>query len=100
LIGGIFGGSADNGLTIPGPIGAPRLIKAHGGETILPTHKSMAAGIMTPHVTYNIDARGAERGVSREIQRAIDISRRQAVAESQGRTIVERRRSNNTDKVF
>jgi hypothetical protein len=42
LIGGLFGGSADNGLVVPGPIGRPRLIKAHGGETILPTHKSMA----------------------------------------------------------
>jgi hypothetical protein len=43
LLGGIFGGSADNGMTIPGPIGAPRLIMAHGGETILPTHKSPMA---------------------------------------------------------
>jgi hypothetical protein len=42
LIGALFAGSADNGLVVPGPIGRPRLIKAHGGETILPTHKSMA----------------------------------------------------------
>lgn len=29
----------DTGGTVPGPIGAPRIIMAHGGETYLPTHK-------------------------------------------------------------
>jgi len=31
--------SMDTGGIVPGPIGAPRLILAHGGETVLPTHK-------------------------------------------------------------
>lgn len=34
-----FGG----GGTVPGPLGAPRLVLAHGGETILPTHKNASA---------------------------------------------------------
>lgn len=34
----------DSGGVVPGPIGAPRLIMAHGGETILPTHKGGMAG--------------------------------------------------------
>jgi TP901 family phage tail tape measure protein len=36
----------DTGGIVPGPIGAPRLVIAHGGETILPTHKSGASGGM------------------------------------------------------
>lgn len=36
-LGGILG--FDDGGTIPGPRGAPRLVLAHGGETVLPTHK-------------------------------------------------------------
>ncbi len=30
----------DEGGTVPGPRGSPQLIMAHGGETILPTHKT------------------------------------------------------------
>lgn len=29
----------DTGGVVPGPRGAPRVILAHGGETVLPTHK-------------------------------------------------------------
>jgi hypothetical protein len=29
----------DDGGVVPGPIGAPTLVLAHGGETILPTHR-------------------------------------------------------------
>jgi TP901 family phage tail tape measure protein len=35
----VWGGEFDTGGTVPGPIGAPRVIMAHGGETYLPTHK-------------------------------------------------------------
>jgi len=35
-----FFSNFDNGGIIPGPIGQPRIVVAHGGETILPTHKS------------------------------------------------------------
>ena len=49
LGGGILGAipGFDTGGIVPGPRGAPRLVLAHGGETILPTHKpgAMAAGI-------------------------------------------------------
>lgn len=44
-IGGAVGGALghipgfDSGGTVPGPSGAPRLILAHGGETVLPTHR-------------------------------------------------------------
>lgn len=43
-VGGVLGGGArllgfDDGGVVPGPKGSPRLILAHGGETVLPTHK-------------------------------------------------------------
>ncbi len=54
-IGG-FGGSRigglsefDHGGVVPGPIGSPQVIQAHGGETVLPTHKQsfqMAAPVI------------------------------------------------------
>lgn len=39
--GGILGSipGFDSGGVVPGPIGAPRLVLAHGGETFIPTHK-------------------------------------------------------------
>lgn len=37
VVGGLLG--FDEGGTVPGPRGAPRVILAHGGETVLPTHK-------------------------------------------------------------
>lgn len=44
--GGVLGNipGFDTGGVVPGPIGAPRLILAHGGETVLPTHKAPMAG--------------------------------------------------------
>lgn len=36
----------DTGGIVPGPIGSPQLIKAHGGETILPTHKFNRGGMV------------------------------------------------------
>ena len=38
FVGGLIPGF-DTGGVVPGPTGAPRLVLAHGGETILPTHK-------------------------------------------------------------
>jgi len=35
----------DTGGVVPGPIGAPQLAMVHGGETVLPTHKSGTPGI-------------------------------------------------------
>jgi len=37
----LFGGDEyDKGGVVPGRVGQPRLVMAHGGETILPTHRS------------------------------------------------------------
>ena len=45
----------DNGGIVPGPVGQATPIIAHGGETVLPTHKtSTSAGN-----NFNFDLRGA-----------------------------------------
>lgn len=98
-IGSLFGGSFAEGGVVSGPIGAPRLAMVHGGETVLPTHQQ-SSGFFGDTVVYNIDARGAQRGVSVEIQRAIDESRRKAVEESFSHVVSERRRSGRMAKVF
>jgi hypothetical protein len=36
--------SFDDGGIVPGPLGMPTLIEAHGGETIQPTHKTFQTG--------------------------------------------------------
>ncbi len=41
-VGGALG--FDKGGIVPGPIGAPQMAVVHGGETILPTHKSNFGG--------------------------------------------------------
>lgn len=45
-------GSFDAGGVVPGPVGAPRLVIAHGGETFAPTHRmdpaSAAAAVGLP----------------------------------------------------
>lgn len=62
--------AADNGGVIPGPIGAPMPILAHGGETVLPTHKQDVGGFGNQSIVINIS------GVSspNDVQRAIDNS--------------------------
>lgn len=52
-VGGVVGGGLDllgfdTGGVVPGPKGAPRLVIAHGGETILPTHKPGYLSRMEP----------------------------------------------------
>lgn len=42
----------DTGGIVPGPIGSPQMILAHGGETVLPTHKGGFGGI-TINITGN-----------------------------------------------
>ncbi len=67
-------GSFDSGGIVPGPRGAPRLIMAHGGETLIPTHKP---GYQTvPEVTINIyDATDPEK-VGRIVERkVVDVIR-------------------------
>lgn len=53
------------GGVIPGPTGAPRLIMAHAGETLLPTHK----GGMYGGVTININ--GSLLSTAADIERAV-----------------------------
>lgn len=66
-VGGIIGGGLDllgfdTGGVVPGPKGAPRLVIAHGGETILPTHKP---GYVQQFTTPRLDAPlGASGGPS------------------------------------
>lgn len=45
----------DDGGVVPGPTGSPQIIKAHGGETILPTHKKGGNPIVGPGVEVNIE---------------------------------------------
>lgn len=83
--GGIIGGVGgflgfDDGGVVPGPIGAPRLILAHAGETILPTHKDPGAGgsggvsvsIGQVSISNDMDI----ETVARELGRRIDRERR------------------------
>lgn len=44
----------DTGGIVPGPIGSPQMIIAHGGETVLPTHKSGTAGGWTGDQNVNV----------------------------------------------
>jgi murein DD-endopeptidase MepM/ murein hydrolase activator NlpD len=44
----------DNGGVVPGPRGAPQLAMVHGGETILPTHKTMPSTGSLSGITLNI----------------------------------------------
>lgn len=43
----------DTGGVVPGSIGSPQLIMAHGGETVLPTHKTGAVG-NTVNINVNV----------------------------------------------
>jgi hypothetical protein len=60
----------DSGGVVPGQIGSPVPILAHGGETVLPTHKEDASGFGNQSIVINIS------GVSspQDVQRAIDNS--------------------------
>lgn len=56
----------DTGGVVPGRRGAPQLVMAHGGETILPTHRAGASGGGTYNVTVN-GVVGAPRDVAMAI---------------------------------
>lgn len=56
----------DTGGVVPGPIGAPKLIMAHGGETILPTHKTGGGGeVIEIHTHIMLDGREVAESVRR-----------------------------------
>jgi TP901 family phage tail tape measure protein len=68
----------DKGGIVPGPIGSPQLVLAHGGETILPTHKGggfgAAGGVLTVEVPVYLD--GRKVGGSRTVIDGMDSARR------------------------
>lgn len=49
--------SFDTGGIVPGSIGSPQMVMAHGGETILPTHKAGNVGFGGANI--NVDLRGS-----------------------------------------
>jgi len=55
---------------VPGPVGSPQLIMAHGGETVIPTHKGGQFG-NTVNITINATNAGeAQRGVMSALRAA------------------------------
>lgn len=56
------------GGVVPGPVGQPRLIMAHAGETVLPTHRS---GAGTVNVVLNNPVIYGELDLERVILRAV-----------------------------
>lgn len=73
LVGRLF--SFQGGGIVPGPPEMPQLAVVHGGEQIVPRDERGGN-------TFLIDARGAQRGVSAEIMRAIRLSEERAVIRS------------------
>lgn len=63
----------DQGGIVPGNVGSPQLVVAHGGETILPTHKKGLAGGSTPaNITIQVNA-GAFMGTDTEARKFAQI---------------------------
>jgi hypothetical protein len=59
--------SLQHGGIVPGPIGQPTLAMVHGGEMVTPAGESEGQDT----INISVDARGAQRGVGVEVQRAI-----------------------------
>lgn len=78
----------DTGGMVPGPVGTPQLAVVHGGENVVRGGAGRGGDIY-------IDARGSQRGVSREIQEAILQSENRAVNRSVVAVKSARARSNN-----
>jgi hypothetical protein len=61
---GVFGidlPEFDSGGVVPGAIGAPRMILAHGGETVLPTHKN--PGMVSRTSNINVEGLSADQAM-------------------------------------
>lgn len=89
--GGIIGGGArllgfDDGGVVPGPVGAPRVILAHAGETVLPTHKDAAPAAASRPVDVHFHGEVIDRNffeshkteIARVVAREVGSSRRGA----------------------
>ena len=77
-LGGVLGNllSFDSGGVIPGEIGKPRLVMAHAGETILPTHKtaSSSSGMFGMRDRFNLTVNvpmGTSRSQAKQIGRMV-----------------------------
>lgn len=113
LLGGMFGGAvaapagggsgslpitfqaAQGGIVTRPSVG---LVGEAGPEAIIPLSKMRSGGLGGN--VYNIDARGAQRGVSAEIRRALRETEDRAVERSKGAVKDTRQRSNNWSRAF
>lgn len=82
---------AEGGM-VPGPIGRPQLAVVHGGETVTPPGRGA--------MNVFIDARGAERGVSLEIMKAIRVAEERAIIRSVNQVREEKVRGGAFGKAF
>lgn len=64
--------SFDTGGIVPGPIGSPQMIIAHGGETIIPTHKVETAGGWKGDQNVNVVINVTEKVGLQEVARFLD----------------------------
>jgi hypothetical protein len=83
---GVIGGIAshipgfDVGGVVPGPVGSPQLILAHGGETVVPTHdpaamRSMSTDYVAP--TRDSGGGGGDTYVTVDMRGAVIADQRQ-----------------------
>jgi hypothetical protein len=62
----------DSGGVVPGPRGRARLVMAHGGETILPTHRTGGAGMAGDiHLHFNAPLGATSAEMQRIVRRAL-----------------------------
>lgn len=64
--------SFDTGGIVPGPIGSPQVIIAHGGETVLPTHKSGTSSGWSGDQNVNVTINVSETVGLQEVARFLD----------------------------
>jgi hypothetical protein len=91
------GGSVHAGRMYRVNENGPEFFKPNMNGTVIPMGGGRSGG---DTVVYNIDARGAQRGVSDEIKKALKQTEDSAVRRSVSQVGEERRRSSNYAKVF
>ena len=79
-----FGGleAFGDGGVVGGPVGAPRLILAHGGETVLPTHKGNvtfdggdSGSSTTFEINVNAETNASATEIAAEVNRTLEARR-------------------------
>jgi hypothetical protein len=65
----------DDGGIVPGSVGSPQIIRAHGGETVLPTHKMTIPAVpsqsLNVEMSGGFDIRGGEGAGQAAVQAAV-----------------------------